>query len=133
VERAVEIFALVHLVILGVSHAVKHAAWAELFVLLAKHGRSGVFFHGFLSLWFGSIVVGLYRVYSGPGLALTLFGWLVTLKAAHCLCFPDAALRTLQRVSVQTSWKFIPVGVIYLILACVVAYQVLTLPDSQNA
>ena len=124
-ERAVEIFALVHLVTLGVSHAWKHAAWAELFILLAKCGRCGVFAHSFLSLWFGSIVIGFYRVYSGPGLALTIFAALVTLKAVHGFCFPDAALRSLQRVSLQSSWKFIPVGVVYLILAGVIAYRMI--------
>ena len=122
-ERAVEIFALVQLVILGVSHAWKHTAWAEFFILLAKHGRSGVFVHSFLSLWFGSIVIGFHRVYSGLGLALTIFGALVTLKAVHGFCFPDAALRSLQRVSLERSRRFIPVGVVYLILAGVIAFR----------
>ena len=125
-ERAIEIFALVHLVILGTSHIVKHDAWAEMFVLLAKHGRSGVFLHGFLSLWFGSVVIGFYRVYNGPGLVLSVFGWLVTLKALHCFCFPAAALRSLERVSTETSWKFIPVGIVYLLAACAVAYRLVT-------
>ena len=125
-DRAVEILALVHLVILGTSHIVKHDAWAEMFLLLAKQGRPGVFFHGFLSLWFGSIVLGFYRVYTGPGLALTVFAWLVMLKALHCFCFPAAALRSLQRVTMETSWKFIPVGVVYLALACVVGYRLVS-------
>ena len=122
-EHAVEIFALVHLIILGASHVVHHAAWAEMFITVAKYGRSGVFFHGFLSLWFGSIVGGFYRVYSGSGLVLTVFGWVVTLKALHCFCFPAPALRSLQRVSRETSWKFIPVGIVYLLIACVVGYR----------
>ena len=127
VERTVEIFALVHLVILGASHAVRHDTWAEMFVLLAKQGRSGVFLHGFLSLWFGSIIAGFYRVYTGSGLVLTVFGWLVTLKALHCFCFPAAALRSLQRVSIETSWKFIPVGIVYLLVACVIGYRLVAI------
>lgn len=125
-DRAVEIFALVHLLILGVSHIAQRSAWTQLFMLLAKQGRSGVFGHGFLSLWFGSIVVGFHPVYSGPGLALTAFGWLVTLKAAHCFCFPEAALRSLQRVSLETAWKFIPVGVVYLTLGGLIAFELMT-------
>jgi hypothetical protein len=76
-------------------------------------------------LWFGSVVAGFYHVWSGPGLVLTLFGWLLILKALHCFLFPDAALRSLQRVSVETSWRFIPVGILYLLLACPIAYSLL--------
>jgi hypothetical protein len=57
---------------------------------------------------------------------LTVFGWLVTLKALHCFCFPAAALRSLQQVSTQTSWKFIPVGIVYLVVACIVGYRLLS-------
>jgi hypothetical protein len=60
-----------------------------------------------------------------PGLALTVFGWLVTLKALHCFCFPSAALRRLQRVSVDTSWKFIPVGIVYVCPAAVIGARLM--------
>ena len=93
-ERAIEIFALVHLIPMGISHIVKREVWAEFFIVLAKKGRSGVFLHGFLSLWFGSVIAGFYRVWSDTGLALTAFGWLLVLKAVHCFLFPDAALRS---------------------------------------
>jgi hypothetical protein len=122
-ERSIEIFALVHLVIMGVSHIVKRDAWAEFFVVLAEKGRTGVFLHGFLSLWFGSVIAGFYHVWADVGVALTAFGWLLVLKAGHCFLFPDAALRSLRRVSVATSWKFIPAGVVFLLVASAVAYR----------
>ena len=122
-ERAIEIFALVHLLVMGISHIVKRDAWAEFFIALAEKGRTGVFLHGFLSLWFGSVVVGFYRVWNDAGVALTSFGWLLVLKAAHCFFFPEAALRSLRRVSPETSWKFIPAGVLFLAVACAIAYR----------
>jgi hypothetical protein len=61
-------------------------------------------------------------VWHGPGLALTLFGCLVGLKALHCFLFPETALRSLQKVSVATAWKFIPVGVVYLALSAWIAW-----------
>jgi len=122
-ERAIEIFALVHLVLLGASHIVKREVWAEFFIVLAGTGRPGVFAHGFLSLWFGSVVAGFYDVWEGPGLALTLWGWLMIAKAAHCFLFPEAALRSLRRVSVDTAWKFIPAGLVYLIVASFIAFR----------
>jgi hypothetical protein len=122
-ERSIEIFALVHLVTMGISHIVKRDAWAEFFIVLAEKGRTGVFLHGFLSLWFGSVIAGFYRVWDDAGVALTTFGWLMVLKALHCFLFPDAALRSLRRVSVETSWKFIPAGVLYLAVACAIAFR----------
>lgn len=122
-ERAVEIFALVHLVPLGLSHLFQHKAWAEFFIVLSEKGRAGVFCHSFLSLWFGSVVAGFYPVWSGPGLVLTLWAWLLIFKAAFGFLFPDAALRSLQKVSLATSWKFAPAGAVYLAVAVTVAYR----------
>jgi uncharacterized protein YjeT (DUF2065 family) len=122
-ERSIEIFALVHLVAMGLSHVIKHKAWAELFIGLAKAGRPGVFAHGFLSLWFGSVIAGFYGVWNDIGVALTGFGWLLVLKALHCFIFPDAALRSLQSVSRDSSWKFIPAGVLFLGIATAIAYR----------
>lgn len=122
-ERAIEIFALVHLVLLGASHIVKREVWAEFFIVLAGTGRPGVLAHGFLSLWFGSVVAGFYNVWAGPGLALTLWGWLLIAKAAHCFLFPDAALRSLRRVSADAAWKFVPAGAVYLIIAACTAVR----------
>jgi hypothetical protein len=122
-ERAIEVLALVHLVAMGISHIVKRDAWAEFFIVLAEKGRPGVFLHGFLSLWFGSVVAGFYRVWEGPGMVLAVFGWLLVLKAGHCFLFPDAALRSLRRVSLETSWRFVPAGVLFLVVACATAYQ----------
>lgn len=56
-------------------------------------------------------------------MVLTAFAWLLVLKAAHCFLFPEAALRSLRKVSVQSSWKFIPAGILYLLVACPVAYR----------
>src|SRR4051812_39239756 len=121
-QRAVEIFALVHLLPLGLSHILKRNAWAEFFIVLSEKGRSGVFFHSFLSLWFGSIVAGFHPIWKGPALVLTLWGWLLLVKACHGFLFPDAALRSLQRVSLERSWKFIPAGIVYFVVAGFTAY-----------
>lgn len=61
-ERAIEIFALVHLLLMAISHLVQREAWAEFFIALGERGRPGVFIHGFLSLWFGSLVAAFYPV-----------------------------------------------------------------------
>ena len=116
-ERAVEIFTLIHLLPLGVSHILKRKAWAEFFILLSEKGKSGVFLHSFLSLWFGSVVAGFHCVWRGPALVLTLWGWLLIAKACLGFLFPESALRSLKRVSLDMSWRFIPAGVVYLVVA----------------
>lgn len=124
-EKAIQIFALVQLLLMGVSHIVKREAWAEFFIQLSEKGHPGVFLHGFLSLWFGAIIVGFHQIWEGPALVLTMYGWLMILKASHCFLFPEMALRSLRKVRVETSWEFIPAGILFLLVSCSIAYELL--------
>ena len=81
-ERALEIFAVVQLTVIGLSHIVFHRAWAEFFVWLTSRGRAGAFANGFMSLAFGSMVVGFHQVWSGLAMVLTIVGVLNLVKAA---------------------------------------------------
>lgn len=121
-ERAVEIFAVIQLAIIGVSHVAFHRAWAEFFIWLREKGLPGVLANGFTSLAFGSIVVAFHRVWSGIPLVLTVFGVLSLVKAASCFLFPELALRSMQRVSLDRSREFIVAGVMSLLIAAVTAY-----------
>jgi hypothetical protein len=121
-ERAVEVFAVIQLAIIGISHIAFHRGWAEFFIWLREKGLPGVFANGFTSLAFGSIVVAFHRVWSGVPLVLTVFGLLNLVKAASCFLFPERALRSMQRVSLDRSREFIVAGVISLLIAAVTAY-----------
>ena len=94
-ERAVEVFAVIQLTVIGLSHIVFHRAWAEFFVWLTARGRAGAFANGFLSLTFGSIVVAFHQVWSGVPMVLTIVGVLNLVKAASCFLLPDTALRSM--------------------------------------
>jgi len=124
-ERAVEIFAVIQLAIIGVSHILHHRAWAEFFVWLRAKGRAGALANGFTSLAFGSIVVAFHRVWSGIPLVLTVFGILNLLKAAQCFLLPDVALRSMQRVSLERSREFAVAGVVSLVIAGVTLVSLL--------
>ena len=121
-ERAIEILAVIQLTIIGLSHIVYHRAWAEFFIWLRSKGTAGVFANGFLSLTAGSLIFGFHRVWSGIPLVLTLFGLLNNLKAAVCCLFPERAMRTMQRVSLERSRVFVPAGFISLAIAAVIGY-----------
>jgi hypothetical protein len=122
-ERALEVFAVIHLGLMGLSHIVQHRAWAEFFILLRGRGYPGVFVHGFISLGFGSMILAFHRVWSGIPAVLTVVGVLYLVKAVQCFVFPAVSMRSLERrVSLERSWLFIAPGVAFLALAAVIAY-----------
>jgi hypothetical protein len=122
IERAVEIFALIHLGVMGLSHIVQHRAWAEFFIRLRGRGQAGVFVHGFLSLAFGAVIVALHRVWSGPATVLSVAGVLWLVKAVQCFLLPGVSLRSLDRVTLERSRIFIAPGVAFLAIAGATAY-----------
>ena len=120
--RALQIFALIHLTLMGLSHIVQHRAWAEFFVRLRARGHAGVFVHGFLSLGFGSMILAFHDVRTGLAAVLTVIGVLYLLKTVQCFLFPAVSMRSLEIASVERSRVFIAPGVFFLGIAAVLAY-----------
>lgn len=116
-QRAVEIYAAVQFIVIGLSHIIQRRAWAEFFIHLRSLGRTGVFINGFLSLIFGSIVVAFHNVWNGPAVVLTLIGWAQIVKAFVSFVFPSVGARGINRVSVERDWEFAVAGFISLALA----------------
>jgi hypothetical protein len=122
-EQAIELFAAINFLILGLSHVFQPRAWAEFFMLLHRHGRPGVFVNGFLSLLTGSLIVGFHNVWTGIPVILTVLGWLFILKAAIVFIAPNLGLRSMARVQLDNSRKFIIPGVIMIAVALALAYS----------
>ena len=116
-ERALEIFAVIHLGLMGLSHIVQHRAWAEFFILLRGKGYAGVFVHGFLSLGFGAMILGFHRVWSGIPMVLTIVGVLYLVKSLQCFLLPEVSMRSLNRVTLDGSRMFVGAGVMFLVVA----------------
>jgi hypothetical protein len=121
-ERAVEIFATVHFLIMGLSHVIHSRAWAEFFMWLHERGRAGVFVHGFISLGFGSVIVAFHNVWSGLPMVLTIVGWLYILKALLCFLVPQTQVRTLGRVSPERAREFVIPGILFIAMAVLLLY-----------
>lgn len=121
-ERAVEVFAVINLWIMGLSHILAPKVWIDFFVQLREKGHPGVFVVGFMSLFFGSIIAAFYNVWSGLGLVLTLLGWVQVLKGTLYLLFPACGMRGLRRVDPEKPYYFVVAGVGLLVLAGVVVY-----------
>ena len=123
-ERAIQIYAIINFVVIGISHVVRPRAWVDFFVFLRERGEAGVFATAFLSLIFGSIVVAFHNVWSGIPLVLTLVGWAQVLKALIYFAFPAFGLRRLQIPTYERAQVFVPAGALFLILAALLGYHV---------
>jgi len=101
--RAIEILAMIQLLLVGLSHLFRPLAWVEFFSRLRGWGDAGILVHGLLSLGLGSLVLAFHPVWHGAPLVLTLVGCLYLLKAALCFLFPATQRWSLARVSPERS------------------------------
>lgn len=110
VQHAVQVFAVIHLGTMGLSHVLAPRAWVEFFLRLRAAGDPGVFVAGAISLLFGSVVAAFHPVWSGPGVVLTLVGWGQVLKGSLYLVFPAIGRRGLARVQPGRERGFVLAG-----------------------
>jgi hypothetical protein len=122
VEQAIELFAAIQFLVIGLSHAFQPHAWVDFFVWLRGKGHSGVFVNGFLSLIFGSLIVGFHNVWTGLPMVLTIIGWAQVLKALMSFVVPQYGLRTLHRVSHERAREFVVGGIVFLALSALMFY-----------
>ncbi len=125
-EQAIQIYAGVQFLVIGLSHTVQPRAWIDFFIWLRGKGHAGVFVNGFLSLIFGSVIVGFHNVWTGLPMVLTLIGWAQVMKALVSFVMPQWGMRGLQRVSYDRAHEFVVGGVIFLALSALMLYIVLT-------
>ena len=122
-QQAIQTFAAINFLIIGLSHVFQHRAWAEFFVLLHRQGRPGAFANGFLSLITGSLIVAFHNVWSGIPVILTVLGWSFVLKAAIVFIAPNLGLRSMAQVRPDASRKLIIPGVIMIVVALALGYS----------
>ncbi|MFP5287028.1 MAG: hypothetical protein ACLGI9_14905 [Thermoanaerobaculia bacterium] len=122
-ERAVQVFAVIQFIIIGLSHTLRPRQWVDFFAFLRERGEAGVFAAAFLSLLFGSIVVAFHNVWSGLPIVLTVIGWAQVLKAFLYFVFPAFGLRKLQIPSHERAYQFVYPGIVFLVLAAVLVYH----------
>ena len=121
-ERAMEMLAAVLFTVMGPSHIFQRHAWVEFFQWVRASGRPGVFALAFLNLILGALMVAFHNHWSGLPLLVTLIGLAQVLKGAFYFLAPDAALRSLARVSAE---RFVAGGLVALVLAAVIWHSVL--------
>jgi hypothetical protein len=123
---SIELLVAVQSLVIAISHITQPRAWVDFFIWLRGKGHAGVFANGFLSLWFGSIIVAFHNVWSGLEIVVTLLGWAQILKATVAFVVPQLSMRGLMRVSHDRTHEFVVAGVGLLALSGVCWYLVLT-------
>ena len=124
-EQAIEVFAAIYLLAIGLSHVVQPHVWIEFFTWLREKGRAGMFVEGFLSLSFGALVVAFHNVWSGLSVVLTLVGWGQVLKGLIRFTAPQLSLRVYERVTPERASWFRVAGIVALALGGLFAYMAL--------
>ena len=116
-QQAIQVFAALSLLVVGLSHLAQPKAWVAFYQYLAARGTAGVFLEGFFVLNFGVIIVAFHNVWPGPALLLTLLGWAHVLKGVGRFVAPQAGLRIMLRISPERAWHFQAGGVVALLLS----------------
>lgn len=103
--------------IMGLSHIVQPRMWAEYFGALAERGHAGVVTKVLqVELWPSLLIVSLHQVWSGPGVVVTVVGWLLLAKVAMGLLAPDLTLRSMQMAE-RGGRSFVPAGIALLVVS----------------
>jgi len=116
-EQAIQQYAAISFLVIGLSHLVQPRGWVAFYQALAARGTPGVFLEGFLSLSFGAIIVGFHNVWRGPAVVLTLIGWGQVFKGASRFIAPELGLRMMQRMTPERAWLFQAGGVLALLVS----------------
>lgn len=113
-EVAIQKLAIVSFFVIGLSHIFQHRVWARFFIELHSKGEIGSFINAFIHFPLGALIVAFHNVWHGIPMILTLigYGWLI--KGLIYFMFPSFGLKSMSRVSLEMSWKFIAAGVLLL-------------------
>ena len=123
-ERSVEMFAVVLLGVIGLSHVVQPRAWADFFIFIRGKREVAAFIDGFLHLPLAALIIGFHNVWSGIPAVLTVLGWAYLIKSTLRFCWPTQGLRMMARVSVERAWELQVAGVVLVLLAGLLGYGV---------
>jgi len=113
---AVQMVMLISATTMGASHLVQPGMWNGFFAALRERGTVGLVTNGFINSTPGAFIVALHQVWSGPAILLSLFGWLLLLKAAIGLIIPQAGMRVM-RLSRHGNGAFRLAGIGLLVIA----------------
>jgi uncharacterized protein YjeT (DUF2065 family) len=120
--KQTELLAAISFFIIGVSHLLRPNAWIDFFKLLLKHGFSGAFINGFITIPLGVLIVASHNVWQGGSIIVTVIGYAYLVKSFIAFCFPAIAYKSMQRVERDNISEFRIGGVLLMILGVIIFY-----------
>ena len=127
-EAAIQKLAAVTFLITGLSHIIQPQLWTQFFIEIRNRGRIGSFILGFIHFPLGALIVAFHNVWHGLPLILTLVGYSLVLKSLSYFVWPNRALKTLSRVSLERSWEFVVAGIFSVALIGLLIFILLSKP-----
>ena len=94
--RHVEALLAIPYLVMGASHAAQPGMWRKYFMRLHAEGTPALVTRTFtLELWPALLIVVFHQVWTGPAVALTLFGHALLLKVVLSMVVPGFGMRSL--------------------------------------
>jgi uncharacterized protein YjeT (DUF2065 family) len=119
-QRAIEIFALLNFVIVGISLVYQPLAWAKYFAWMRRNGEGGAVIYGLFCVLWGSLIVSFHREWNGLLVVLPVFGVLQLLEGFVFLVAPEIGLRMMSSFNEANLGLFRLLGIIALVLAAII-------------
>ncbi len=116
-QHAIELFALLNFVIVGLSLVLRPMAWARYFAWMRREGEAGAVIYGLLCVLWGSLIVSFHPSWHGLLIVLPLFGVIQLIEGAVFLLAPDFGLRIMAVFNEEGLGFFRLLGLIALALA----------------
>lgn len=116
-QRAIDVFTLLNLAVIGLSLALQPRAWALFFAWMRREGDAGAVTYGLLCLLWGSLIVAFHRDWNGIMVIVPIFGAAQVLKGAIFLVAPGLGLRAMAILTQESPGILRLLGIISLVLA----------------
>jgi hypothetical protein len=83
--------------LMGASHIVQPAMWRLYFTRLQAEGTPALVTRTFmLEMWPALLLVVFHRVWTGPAVVLTVYGYVLLVKVVLSMLMPSVGMRSLQ-------------------------------------
>ena len=125
-EIAVEKFAVICFLVIGVSHIVQSRAWAEFFIRLREKGKTGSFINAWISFPLGALIAAFHNVWHGIPAILTVLGYAWVLKGFIYFVFPRYGLKVMERVRLERAWEFVVAGIAMVALGGLLLFSLIS-------
>jgi hypothetical protein len=125
-EKNIQIFFIINLFVIGLSHLLQAQIWVDFFKWLRTLGRVGIFAYSFLSLSFGSVLVAFHWDWNGlvPAM-ITFLGVAQILKSMIGFLYPDLSLKNMHSAAAENPNSYKWGGIAFLVMAIATLFHVL--------